>query len=366
MMGLKRPFLGQLDFYIMKKFLGTFFSAIVLIISIAIVFDISENIDKFIDQEVSLKSIIFDFYMNWIPYFANLFSNLFTFIAVIFFTSKMAYNSEVIAMLSGGMSFNRFLRPYLVSAIIIGLFSWFLSNILIPPANKERLAFYNKYVKREFRNTDKDIHRQLEPGLYMYMSSYNVKTDVGYKFSLEKFEGHQLTSKIISDYIKWDREKEVWTIKNYYKRDIVDGVETLSDGKSLDTTLVISPADFKTRSSVVEELDYNQLNKFIIDQRLRGVSNLEVYLLEKYKRTAFPFSAIILTIIGVSIASRKVRGGTGIHIGLGLLLSFTFLLFMQISSVFATEGYMHPLIAIWIPNIVYSVIALVLYKWASR
>ena len=356
----------KLDLYIIRKFLGTFFFAIVLIISITIVFDFSEKIDNFIDKEAPFKAVIFDYYVNFIPYFANLFSALFTFVSVIYFTSKMAYDTEIIAILSSGISFRRMMFPYFISALIIGIFSFFLSNFVIPPANAKRLDFTETYLKKRFINKERNIHRQIEPGLFIYMTNFETSSKIGYKFSLEKFEGKQLVSKLTSRSIKWNKEKEKWTIKDYVIRRIDGDKETLEKGKSIDTLLNFKPDEFSRRTNVVEAMNMMELDDFIHEQIMRGDSNISAYKIEKYRRIANPFSAFILTLIGVSLASRKVRGGMGLHLGIGLALSFSFILFMQISTVFATNGSMNPLLAVWLPNILFSVIGIYLYRVAPK
>jgi lipopolysaccharide export system permease protein len=356
----------KLDLYIIRKFLGTFFFAIVLIISITIVFDFSEKIDNFIDKEAPFKAVIFDYYVNFIPYFANLFSALFTFVSVIYFTSKMAYDTEIIAILSSGISFRRMMFPYFISALIIGIFSFFLSNFVIPPANAKRLDFTETYLKKRFINKERNIHRQIEPGLFIYMTNFETSSKIGYKFSLEKFEGKQLVSKLTSRSIKWNKEKEKWTIKDYVIRRIDGDKETLEKGKSIDTLLNFKPDEFSRRTNVVEAMNMMELDDFIDEQIMRGDSNISAYKIEKYRRIANPFSAFILTLIGVSLASRKVRGGMGLHLGIGLALSFSFILFMQISTVFATNGSMNPLLAVWLPNILFLVIGIYLYRVAPK
>jgi lipopolysaccharide export system permease protein len=363
---MTKKFLQRIDIYIIKKYLGTFFLAIALIISISVIFDVSENIDDFIAKKAPLKAILVDYYLNFIPYFANLFSALFTFIAVIYFTSKMASNSEIIAMQSSGVSYRRLMRPYMVASGIIALMSWILGNFIIPPATQSRVNFRNTYIKNEYINVDKNIHRQLEPGVFIYMKSYNNRSDVGYKFTIEKFEGTVLKSKLIADYIKWDREKKKWVIHDYFIRDMSGPAEKITRGMQIDTTLRMTPAEFGQQSSKEETMDYWQINKYIKDLKLRGVDNVSSYQKEKYQRTAGPISTFILTIIGVSLASRKTRGGIGIHLGLGLLLSFSYIMFMQVSTIFAFKAGFNVLLAVWLPNMVYAIIALALYNRASK
>ncbi len=363
---MTKKFIQRIDKYIIKKYLGTYFLAIALIISISIIFDVSENIDDFISKKAPLKAIIVDYYLNFIPYFTNLFSALFTFIAVIYFTSKMAANSEIIAMQSSGVSYRRLMRPYLVASGIIAIMSWILGNFILPPSAQARVNFRTTYIKNEYINTDKNIHRQLEPGLFIYMKSYNNRADVGYKFTIEKFEGTVLKSKLIADYIKWDREKKKWVIHDYFIRDMSGPSEKITRGMQIDTTLRMTAAEFGQQSFKEETMDFWQINKYIKDLKLRGVDNVTSYQKEKYQRTANPISTFILTIIGVSLASRKTRGGIGIHLGLGLLLSFSYIMFMQVSTIFAFKAGFNVLLAVWLPNLVYAIIALVLYNRAAK
>lgn len=356
----------KLDWYIIKKFLGTFFFSIALILLIVIVFDISEKIDDFIDKEAPLKEIIFDYYLNFIPYFGNLFSPLFTFIAVIFFTSKMAGNTEIISILSSGVSFKRMLLPFLISASVLGSMSFLLGNFIIPPANENRLAFENTYIRNPYRNRDKNIHMQISPGTFVYMDSYNTSKNIAYKFSMEHFEDGALKKKLFSNYMEWDSSNGKWNIHHYFIREI-DGLnEYITEGKVLDTLINLQPKDFNARLNMVETMNFFELNNYIEEERMKGSKNLVFHLIEKHKRIAFPFATIILTLIAVAMASRKVRGGIGLHLGAGLLISFSYILFMQISTTFATNGSLSPSIAVWIPNILYLVLAAYLLKKAPK
>lgn len=363
---MKFRLLTKLDIYILRKFLGTFFYAIALIIAICIVFDFSENVDDFIDNEAPFKAIVLDYYFNFIPYFANLFSGLFTFIAVIFFTSKMAFNSEIIAILSGGVSFMRYLRPYMIAALVISIFSYALGNYVIPPATKEMNDFKYTYIKKKGPEKLTDIHRQIEPNVYIYMKSFNSRNDYGSKFSIERFEDQKLVSKLTSDFIRWNRERKVWTISNYVIRDINGYEETITKGSRIDTTLAMTPDEFKTKKEDVEMLNYRELLDYIDQLQLRGVDAIEQYEIERHRRAAIPFSSFILTIMGVSLASRKIRGGLGLHLGFGILGAFTYIMFQQITKTFALSGTISPLLSMWLPNIAFAIVAYILYKWAAR
>lgn len=357
-------FYKTIDFYITKKFLGTFFYAIALILSIAVVFDVSENLDEFLAKDLTYKEIIVDYYLNFVPYFANLFLPLFTFIAVIYFTSKMAYNTEIIAILSSGVSYTRLMRPYMVSALILAIFSYMLGNFIIPPASKTMNEFRLKNIDNVRLGVERDIHRQIEPGVFIYMRSY-TPNDVGNIFTIERFEGSQLKEKLTADNIRWDKETGKWVINNYWKRTIFDGYELLESGYRIDTTLNMKPDEFRLKKNEMETYITPELKTEITLMKTRGMNTIE-WEIEKHKRMATPFSTFILTLIGVGLASRKIKGGLGFHLGLGLALSFSYILFMQISTVFAISGSTPVIVAMWIPNILYSAIALFVFRWAAK
>ena len=358
----------KLDLYILKKFLGTFFFAILLIISISVVFDLTEKIDNFFEHGAPWDAIIFDYYKNFVPYFANLFTPLFVFIAVIFFTSKMAYQTEIIAILSSGVSFRRMMFPYFLGAAVIGAFSFLLGGYVIPPANKTRIKFENEYVKNRKEQGLEKIHMQIEPGVFVYMDKYRAYSGNGDYFSMEKYDEKEIISKISARYAKFDTATGKWQLKNYVQRDFINGIEhKIASGSKIDTLIPnITPKDFKEERKYFEMMTNTELNRYIDEQTARGVGNLEEFLIEKYKRVASPFSAFILTLIGVSLASRKVRGGMGLHIGVGIALSFSYILFMTVSTTFAINGNMNPMLAVWIPNIVFSGIGIILYMRAPK
>jgi len=355
-----------IDLYIIKKFLGTFFLTLVLLIFIVIVFDISEKIDNFLRFDAPLRAIIFDYYLNFVPYFINLFSYLLTFIAVIFFTSRMASNSEIIAILSSGISFRRLLVPYLISAVTLGLLSFFLANFIIPYTNRNMFAFEKRYLKdtREFNN--QNIHLQISAGTYIYLENFNTHNRSGWKFTLEKFKDRELVYKLRGERIEWDSIGERWIIKNYYIRKIDGMKESIVKGVKLDTLLPFKPVDFTADIEEVKIMDYFTLREHIQKKELRGDPDTIKYKVKKYERIAFPFATVILTLIGVSVSSRKVRGGIGFHLGFGLALTFGYILFMQIFTVFATLGNLPPILAVWVPNIIFGVVALIMVQKAPK
>lgn len=355
-----------LDYYIIKKFLGTFFYAIFLLITIVIIFDVSENIDEFIEKNAPLDEIIFSYYLNFIPYFINLFSYLFTFIAVIFFTSQMASNSEIIAILSSGISFYRLLRPYIISALILAIMSFYLSNFLIPKTNINRRIFKDKYIEGLSKEMDKNIHLQIYPGLFVYLEKYNSSTNVGYKFTLENIVNNSLKYKLTAGKIQWDSTENKWILHNYFIRTIDSVQENITSGIRMDTVINLSPSDLFIQKEDFEEMNFWQLNEHIRKNHLKGSKEVKFYEMEKQKRIASPFATIVLTLIGMSLSSRKIRGGIGMHLGLGITFTFTFILFMKISSVFSTVGNLSPVLAAWIPNITFGIIGIILIRLAPK
>jgi len=364
--GLK---LKIIDIYIIRKFLGTFFFSILMIIIIAVVFDFAEKIDDFMEKNAPARAIIFDYYMNFIPYFATIFSPLFVFISVIFFTSRMAVNTEIIAILNSGMSFRRMMWPYFLASFIIAVFTFVLTNFVIPQANLKRIDFENKYYRttRVRRGQIVNFHRQVYRNIYMYMERYNPEIQTGINFSLEKFDDSgRLESKLVATRVTWDTATSKWSAWTYYIRDLKDGQEVITSGLRIDTTLTITPEDFARDPQYVGTMKYRELNDYIDLLRLQGSDELKLFLVEKQKRFANPFSVFILTLIGVSLSSKKVRGGIGMQVGIGLALSFSYILFMQFASQFSLKGNLDPLIALWIPNILYLFIALFLYRLAPK
>ena len=352
-----------IDGYIIRKFLGTYVFAIILILAITIMFDINEKLDAFL--KAPLKATVFDYFVNFLPYFANQFSPLFTFIAVIFFTSKLADNSEIIAMLSSGMSYRRFMRPYLVSATVIAIATYLLSAYIIPPANVKRIAYTNTYVKNKRVDYGTNIQMKVADEEIAYMSRYDALTKTGYKFSLEKFDKKKLVSRLTAQQIRWDTLYN-WQVRDYMIRDFSGTRETIQRGTTLDTVIPFEPRDFLIAKNDHETMSTPALQEYIKRQKERGFANIKSFEIENHRRYAMCAAAFILTVIGMSLSSRKVKGGMGLNFGIGLVLSFSYILFMTVTSTFAVSGLTSPFVAMWIPNILYLIIACLLYRKASR
>lgn len=361
--------LNRLDRYLIAKFLGTYFFSIILIISIAIVFDYNENIDKFTTNNAPLKGIIFDYYLNFVPYFSNLFSPLFVFISVIFFTSKLAENSEIIAMMSTGMSFERLMRPYMISAAIIALLSFVLGSYVIPQGSEKRLNFENIYKKKQRANFAQNVQLQVDTGVIAFIEHFDGATKTGYRFSLDKFENKKLVSHLTASTIKYDTladEQYHWKISNYTIREMKGMREHITSGSKLDSLIMMEPADFLETRNQQEILTNPELKVYIEKQKRRGLGNVKPFEVEYYKRYATPFASFILTTIGLSLSARKRKGGMGLYLGIGLALSASYILFQTISSTLAINADWPSALAVWLPNIIFTIIAFFLYKKAPR
>ena len=362
-------YISRLDKYIIAKFIGTYIYSIALIISISIVFDVNENLSKFSTYHAPLKAIIFDYYLNFIPYFSNLFSPLFVFIAVIFFTSKLAGNSEIIAMLSTGMSFNRLMRPYMISAALISGLTFYLGAYVIPKGNVVRQDFESRY-KNNKKNTSADnVQMQVGKGIIAYIEHYDNVTKTGYNFSLDKFENKKLVSHMTSSMIQYDTisdSKFHWTINNYTIRTLKGMREHITRGSKIDSMIVMEPIDLVFSKGQQETFTSPELKDYITKQRNRGSSNVVQYEVEYHKRIASSFASFILTTIGASLSSRKRKGGMGLYLGIGLALSFTYIMFQTVSATFAINANTPPILAAWIPNIVFVFIAYFCYRHAPK
>ena len=358
----------RIDRYIIAKFLGTYFFSIVLIISIGVVFDFNENIDRFTESQAPWRAIVMDYYLNFIPYYANLFSALFVFISVIFFTSKMADRSEIIAMISAGISRRRLLLPYMISSAIIAAMTFYLGAEIIPRSSVKRLAFENTYKKREKNPTYADkVQLQVEPSVIAYMEHFDGVSKTGIHFSLDKFENKKLVSHLSANTVQYDTLSDVryqWHLRDVTVRELRGMREKITHYNLVDSVIRMEPRDFLFIRNQQETMTNTDLKEYIEKQRNRGSGNIIIFEVEYYKRFASPFAAFILSTIGMSLSSRKRKGGMGLALGIGIALSATYILLQGISATFSTNAGMHPALAAWMPNILYSIIAIWLYKRA--
>lgn len=362
-------YLKRLDKHIIGKFIGTYFFAIALIISISIVFDFNENLSKFSQYNAPWQAIIFDYYANFVPYFANLFSPLFVFIAVIFFTSKMAGNSEIIAIISAGVSFRRLMRPYMISCVLISTLSFVLAAYVIPKGNVVKQNFESMY-KNKKKNTQADnVQIQVERGVIAYIQHYDNERKQGYGFFLDKFENKKLVSHMTANSIQYDTiadSKYHWKALGWKIREMRGMKETITSGSSLDTLIQMEPIDLVFSKGQQETFTSPQLKEYISKQIDRGSKNIVQYEVEYHKRIASSFASFILTTIGVSLSSRKRKGGMGMYLGIGLALSFTYIMLQTISATFAINVGAPAALAAWMPNIIFSFIAFFCYKQAPK
>lgn len=335
--------------------------------AIAVVFDISEKIEDFITKGASTSEIILDYYVNFVVFYGNLFSSMIVFIATIFFSSRMAANTEIVAILTGGVSFKRMMWPYFVSATIIASLSFVLSHYVIPKTNVTRLDFQHTYIDRKGPDRFKNIHRQIKAGHIIYFENYNIDRKTGYHFTYEVFEKHRMQSKLKADFIRLDSARGLWILDNYTMRHLLeDGTEKIVSGRRLDTVLDFQHKEIVPKLYSVEMMATPELNEFIEAEQLRGSENINKYLIEKHRRSSFPVATFILVLIGVSMSSKKSRGGLGLNIAIGLGICVSYVFFMQISTTFATLGNFSPLFAVWLPNIVFTFIAAFLYLRAPK
>ena len=365
----KLQWIKRMDWYIINKFIGTYVYSIILIISVSIVFDVNENLAKFATHNAPLRAIVFDYYANFVPYFANLFSPLFVFIAVIFFTSKLASNSEIIAMLASGMSFKRLMRPYLISAALIALLNFYLGSFVIPKGTVVRHDFESLYKNNKKNTSASNIQLMVDKGVVAYISQYDDLRKTGYGVALYKFEDKKMVSQLNASIIQYDTISDAryhWKARNWKIRTLKGMREHISSGYELDTLIQMEPTDLVFSKGQQETFTSPELKRYISKQQQRGSKNVVQYEVEYHKRIASSFASFILTIIGVSLSSRKRKGGMGLYLGIGLALSFTYILLQTVSATFAINADTPPILAAWIPNILYAFIAYYCYKQAPN
>jgi len=354
-----------IDAYLLRKFLGALFFAITMLMTIIIVFDLSENIQRFMDTAIPVKEIITGYYLNFIPYFINLFIPLFTFISVIWFTSKLSQHNEIISILDNGISFYRFMVPYLVGAIIVALLSLIMANFVVPGTNEQLNEFKYKHFGRQAISTS-NLHVKNSENSYVYVERWERDNLLGYNATYEEFEGSSIVKKISAQRMVYDESVGKWKLENYICRDIRDGVETVTTGDRMDTVFNVHPRNFSQDVFLSETMSFLELRQFIKEEKVRGSSLVAHYQIEKHKRFANPFGIIIMTFLGLSISSRKNQRGVGVHLFMGVGLAFTFIFLQQISTVFSVSGGLPPVLGTWIPNIIFLFITVAMLGMAQK
>ena len=365
---LHKP-ISRLDRYIILKFLGTYFFSIALIMSISVVFDFNENIDKFLAKNAPWKAIWLDYYLNFIPFYSNLFSQLFVFIAVIFFTTKLADNSEIIAMMSTGVSFKRLMKPYMISAAVIALLTFVLGAYVIPKGNVKRVKFENTYKRKRVTTFATNVQLEVDTGVVALIQRYEDRNKMGYSFQLDKFRNKVLISQLRASTIQYDTLSETpyhWILRNYTIRDFGGMREVITQGTQTDSIIKMEPSDFLITKGQQETMTSPDLREYIEKQKQRGFADIKAFEVEYYKRGASSFAAFILTAIGLSLSAKRRKNGMGIALGTGLTLTFAYILFQTISASFAINSNVPPILAVWIPNIVYIIIAFFFYRKAPK
>ncbi|MCX2451916.1 LptF/LptG family permease [Pedobacter sp. PLR] len=357
-----------IDWYIISKYLGTFLYTLTLFVVIIVIFDLSEKLDDFLGNNLTFWQVVSLYYAGSIPFYVNMLSPLINFIAVIFFTAKMADQTEIVPILSGGVSFNRFLLPYFVSAFIIFAFNLGSNLYILPYTNQIKNNFENTYIKKNDPSSKSDIHMKLDPKTYIYMKSFDNKTKAGTQFSLDNFKGDVMTKKIVADEIKWDSLKRSWKLTNYSIRNIDGLKETMISGSNMtkDTVLDMRPDDFSAYDNIYENLSNKDLSEKIKKEKIRGSGIMNDLLFERYKRYLQPLSAFVLTLIGVALSSRKVRGGVGLPLGIGIILSFGYIVLNQFAKMFSLKGGISPFLAVMVPTIFFGLLGYYLLRKAPK
>lgn len=355
-----------LDRYILRKFMGTYFLMLGIIMLVAVVFDASEKTQDFAEMTATWREIVVDYYLNFIVYYGNLFSGLFIFLAVLLFTSRLAHRSEFIAMLSSGVSFPRILRPYLIGATLLCALSLVVNHLMLPAANKVRLAFEEAHIRATFFVDDSHLHREISPGVIAYCERYGAKEKTLYRFSLEQWSEGILVRKLHADRAEYDSTRGSWHLVEYSGRILHPEGEELLRGTALDTVIPLKPTDLGQRWETAMAMSTPELRAYIEAKRAQGDGKVASYLIELHQRTSYPFAAYVFTLIGVGVASRKVRGGTGLHLALGVLLVLVYVFAMKITTVGATNAGLSPLVAVWAPNVLFGLIGLWIYRRAPK
>jgi lipopolysaccharide export system permease protein len=359
--------IGILDRYILKKYLQTFFYSVLLFSLIAIFIDISEKMDDFIKRKPPLTTLVFDYYIYFIPWFMGLFSSVFAFLATIFFNAKLAQNSEIIAILNSGAPYSRFLKPYLLGATILFVLFLILNTQVIPRAEKHKLKFEDDWIRERKQTENNNIYSMLNDSNIIHMESFNYTDSIGFNVVIEGFSGSKLQSRVYAGRILWDKQKQLWVLEGYRNRIInADGSDKIIKRERIDTTLSIKPDEFIVKDKYISSMTNPELNEFIRKETEKGTPGISKYYVELYKRTSIPFAFYVLTLMAVAVSSRKSRGGIGFSLGVGVIITFSYLLFIQVFSTMGNSGVISPILAVWLPTAVFMCIAVLLLKNAPK
>lgn len=350
-----------LDRYILKQFIGAFVFTVFIIVAVIVVIHYSDNTDDFVEANLSAGEVA-GYYLDYIPWIANYISPLTMFIATVFVTSKLAERTEIIAILSSGISFWRMLVPYMVGAFIISIASFVLTGWIIPESNKDRVAFEVKYLKSPYKFDQRNYHSQLAPDVYFYLTEYNNQKQKGQYFTLEKVRGTELVEKLTAQHISWDAEKKKWSLNNWRLHQLQGDNEYIEQGAAMDTALAIHPSEFENDYKRYDAMTIPELEVHIAKLRIRGATNVVEYEIEKYIRFTSPFAMLLLTFLGVIVSSRKRRGGMGFQLALGFFLAFFYIVIFTFSKTIAQVDGFDPAFMVWIPNLVFAGVSVLMYR----
>ncbi len=357
----------KIDWYILRKFIGTFIYSLLILLVISVVIDITEKIDDFMNHNLSFGFVFMNYYIGFIPHIAALLFPLFIFISVIFFTSKMAYRTEIVAILSSGVSFRRFLRPYWIGAFLFGGILWLANQWVVPNANRIRTAFENKYVSTpELQKEMKNKTMRVDSSTYISFGYYEPNFKNGSDFAMKRINGLKMIYNLQADRVSWDSTTQKWKLESASERTINGLRETLRLIPDTSIKISLHPSEMLEERNKQEAMTTPELNRYLKREELRGAEGLNVYYVEKHRRTSAAVAVVILVMIGAIISSRKVRGGSGLHLALGIVISATYILLLQFSTVFATKANLDPLLAAWIPNFLFAGLAFWLYMRAPK
>jgi lipopolysaccharide export system permease protein len=356
-----------LDRYIIRNFLGTFFLMVVLFCVVAVVFDVAENLERLIENGARWSDVLGSYYVSFCLALGNTLSAFIVFLTILLFTSRLAQRSEIIAVLAGGISFQRLMRPYFMASTLLVIGSLVLAHIILPMTNERKMDFEVEFIHKEFHIAEQHLYREIQPGTIAYFRSINAGREVGYRFVLEQWEGGRLTEKWSASKAKWLPEEQTWRISNLRRRWWDEqGVERFERSAVLDTALTMQMSDFGQRSAAISTLGWSELQEAIAREKAKGSGGERFLQLESHTRTSNAFAIYVMALIGVSVASRRQRGGTGIHILIGVVVGFIYVFSAKLMSVSATHAGIPPAVASWAPNVLFGLLGWGLYLRAPK